>query len=204
MPSFLGVPIRGRRAGVRQPVPHREARRRAFTDADEELVVTLAAAAGIAIDHAELRVDAAAVALVDERVRIARDLHDDVIQRLFAAGLTLQSIAGRAGNERLAEQLNRTVDDLDATIRQVRAAIFDLRPPTGRARACAPMCCGSAATPPTRSASSRPAGSSGRSTARCRRRRRPPVADAARGTLQRRPPRGGEACRGRGTASKAG
>src|SRR3954454_12057552 len=100
-----------------------------FTDADEELAVTLAAAAGIAIEHAQLRVDAAAVALVDERERIARDLHDDVIQRLFATGLTLQSTAVMTTDERITERINRAVDDLDATIRQVRAAIFHLRQP---------------------------------------------------------------------------
>jgi len=91
--------------------------------------VTLAAAASIAIEHAQLRVDAAAVALVDERERIARDLHDDVIQRLFATGLTLQSTAVMAGDGAVAERINRAVDDLDATIRQVRAAIFHLRQP---------------------------------------------------------------------------
>lgn len=100
-----------------------------FTDADEELAVTLAAAASIAIEHAQLRVDAAAVALIDERERIARDLHDDVIQRLFATGLTLQSTAVMTSDERIAERINRAVDDLDATIRQVRAAIFHLRQP---------------------------------------------------------------------------
>jgi signal transduction histidine kinase len=134
MNAFLGVPIAldGRLSGgtvfgnLYLTEKHGGG---SFTDADEELAVTLAAAAGIAIEHAQLRVDAAAVALVDERERIARDLHDDVIQRLFATGLTLQSTAVMTTDERITERINRAVDDLDATIRQVRAAIFHLRQP---------------------------------------------------------------------------
>ncbi len=129
MGSFLGVPI-VLGADVFGNLYLTEKRGGgAFTEADEELAVMLAAAASIAIEHAQLRVVAAAVALVDERERIARDLHDDVIQRLFATGLTLQSTAAMAGDGAVAERINRAVDDLDATIRQVRAAIFHLRQP---------------------------------------------------------------------------
>src|SRR4051794_3796159 len=129
MGSFLGVPVvlAGNVFGNLYLTEKRGGE--AFTEVDEELAVTLAAAASIAIEHAQLRVDAAAVALVDERERIARDLHDDVIQRLFATGLTLQSTAAMAGDGAVAERINRAVDDLDATIRQVRTAIFHLRQP---------------------------------------------------------------------------
>jgi signal transduction histidine kinase len=131
MGSFLGVPI-VLGADVFGNLYLTEKRGGgAFTEADEELAVMLAAAASIAIEHAQLRVVAAAVALVDERERIARDLHDDVIQRLFATGLTLQSTAAMADDGAVVERINRAVDDLDATIRQVRAAIFHLRQPVG-------------------------------------------------------------------------
>ena len=61
-----------------------------FTDVDEELVVGLAAAAGVAIENARLHARLQELALVEDRERIARDLHDTVIQRLFATGLSLQ------------------------------------------------------------------------------------------------------------------
>ena len=62
-----------------------------FTDVDEELVVGLAAAAGVAIENARLHASVRELALVEDRERIARDLHDTVIQRLFATGLSLQA-----------------------------------------------------------------------------------------------------------------
>ena len=62
-----------------------------FSDIDEEMVIALAAAAGIAIENARLHARVADLALVEDRERIARDLHDTVIQRLFATGLSLQS-----------------------------------------------------------------------------------------------------------------
>jgi len=65
------------------------------------------------------------VALVDDRERIARDLHDTVIQRLFAAGLGLQSVQRIAG-EPAATRIAHTIDELDVTIRELRSAIFSL------------------------------------------------------------------------------
>ena len=70
-----------------------------FTDVDEELVVGLAAAAGVAIENARLHARLQELALVEDRERIARDLHDTVIQRLFATGLSLQGAVG-AGRHR--------------------------------------------------------------------------------------------------------
>ncbi|MFN8052639.1 MAG: PAS domain S-box protein [Acidimicrobiales bacterium] len=65
------------------------------------------------------------VLLVEDRERIARDLHDTVIQRLFAAGLGLQSIL-RAADDVVRPRLERTIDELDETIRELRSAIFSL------------------------------------------------------------------------------
>jgi signal transduction histidine kinase len=70
------------------------------------------------------------MALLEDRDRIARDLHDHVIQRLFAAGLTLQSIESRTDNADDRARMTRLVDELDATIRQIRTTIFQLRSPT--------------------------------------------------------------------------
>lgn len=71
-----------------------------------------------------------ALAIAEERERIARDLHDTVIQQLFATGLALQAAAAKTTDTEVAEQLGVAVDDLDATIRQVRNAIFELHAPT--------------------------------------------------------------------------
>jgi PAS domain S-box-containing protein len=82
--------------------------------------------------EAALRKAEQVIVLADDRERIARDLHDTVIQRLFASGLALQAIAARADAE-VSRRVERVVDDLDATIREVRTAIFSLQgDPLGR------------------------------------------------------------------------
>ena len=65
--------------------------------------------------------------IVEDRERIARDLHDVVIQKLFAAGMSVQSVAARSSNSDEGTRLNRVVDDLDATIREIRSVIFSLQ-----------------------------------------------------------------------------
>jgi signal transduction histidine kinase len=67
-----------------------------------------------------------------DRWRIAGDLHDHVIQRLFAAGLSLQSIASTVNDEVIELRLTRTVDELDETIQQIRSTIFALREDSSR------------------------------------------------------------------------
>jgi two-component system sensor histidine kinase DevS len=66
------------------------------------------------------------VALMDDRERIARDLHDRVIQRLFAAGLTIEASRKRAIDPALSERLESVVGELDETIRELRSSIFQL------------------------------------------------------------------------------
>lgn len=68
-----------------------------------------------------------AVQLLEDRERIARELHDTVIQRLFATGMSAQALAGRVGDDEAADRLRRIVDDLDTTIRDIRTAIFGLQ-----------------------------------------------------------------------------
>jgi signal transduction histidine kinase len=105
-----------------------------FTDVDEELVVGLATAAGVAIDNARLSHQVRDLALLHDRERIARDLHDTVIQRLFATGMSLQTAVGllRTDPPKVLQRINDAIDDLDLTIKDIRTAIFGLEQPTAR------------------------------------------------------------------------
>ena len=94
MRSFLGVPVRVRDQVFGNLYLTDKTSAEVFTDVDEELVVGLAAAAGVAIDNARLHARIQELTLVEDRERIARDLHDTVVQRLFATGLSLQGAAG--------------------------------------------------------------------------------------------------------------
>lgn len=129
MTTFLGVPIRLRGIVYGNLYLTDKINGEEFTQGDQELAEGLAAAAGLAIENARLHEQARAVTLLDERERIARDLHDDVIQRLFATGLSLQAVAQMAKDPAIAERIARAVDDLDVSIRQVRSTIFELHHP---------------------------------------------------------------------------
>lgn len=99
-----------------------------FTEAEEETVARFTRSVAIARELARTRIDEQRVALADERDRIARDLHDHVIQSLFAVGLSLQSVVGDPTSPtgaRIATQ----VDAIDATIRQIRQAIYHMSAP---------------------------------------------------------------------------
>ena len=126
MTSFLGVPVvvRGEVFGNLYLTDKQSAE--VFTDVDEELTVALAAAAGIAIENARLHARVRDLALLEDRERIAMDLHDTVIQQLFATGMSLQATARLASDRELQARLHQAVDDLDVTIRQIRSSIFAL------------------------------------------------------------------------------
>ncbi len=79
----------------------------------------------------ELRDTQAELVTAKERDRIARDLHDTVIQQLFAVGMSLQSLGGAITDPAFAERLEWAVDELDRTIREVRSVIFGLQSPRG-------------------------------------------------------------------------
>ncbi|HEY3957538.1 MAG TPA: GAF domain-containing protein [Streptosporangiaceae bacterium] len=100
-----------------------------------EMLVTFAAQAGIGLELAEHRRDTQRLALFEDRDRIARDLHDFVIQRLFATGMSLQGSSGLIGDPEAAGRVRQAVDALDETIRDIRSAIFTLqsRPASGTA-----------------------------------------------------------------------
>ena len=126
MRSFLGVPIRVRDQVFGNLYLTEKQSATEFSQTDEELVVALASAAGVAIDNALLHQRLEQLALIGERERIARDLHDTVIQRLFATGMGLQGLVGRIEGADLRERLQQAVDELDETIREIRISIFDL------------------------------------------------------------------------------
>jgi GAF domain-containing protein len=96
-----------------------------FSASDLEIVSEFAAQAGLAVALAWARADRQRLDMIEDRARIARDLHDHVIQRLFGAGLGLQALAARA--PAYAGAIDRHVADLDAAIGDIRTAIFALR-----------------------------------------------------------------------------
>ena len=98
-----------------------------FTDADLDMAETFAGQAAIALELSDARADQQRLGVLVDRWRIAGDLHDHVIQRLFAAGLSLQSIASTVSDEMVEQRLTRTVNELDETIQQIRSTIFALR-----------------------------------------------------------------------------
>ncbi len=126
MASFLGVPIKVRGEVYGNLYLTDKVGWAEFTKDDEQLVEALALASGIAIENARLHQRVQQLAVVDDRDRIARDLHDAVIQRLFAVGLSLQGMAKSVGSTAMAARLSKAVADIDDTIRQIRSTIFEL------------------------------------------------------------------------------
>lgn len=102
--------------------------RRPFTAADLDMATTFASHASVALQLADARRDQQKVLLLEDRARIARDLHDHVIQQLFAAGMTIEGTVSHLGDTPQAAALSRVVDSLDEAIKQIRVSIFQLRP----------------------------------------------------------------------------
>jgi signal transduction histidine kinase len=99
---------------------------------DATLLSTFAGQAALALERARAQEERELLAVLEDRERIARDLHDVVIQRLFATGMQLQGAAAPAGTKpEVVKRINAAVDDLDATIRDIRRSIFELRAPVG-------------------------------------------------------------------------
>ncbi|MFI6931571.1 GAF domain-containing protein [Streptomyces sp. NPDC050287] len=131
--AAVAVPI-GTAASVRGVVLLvREAGRPVFTQKETEPLQAFASQAAIAMELAERRRDAEHIAMLQDRDRIARDLHDLAIQRLFATGMTLQSAGRFIEHPQAADRVARAVDDLDETIKIIRSTIFGLRSRDGGA-----------------------------------------------------------------------
>ncbi len=126
MRSFLGVPIRVRDDVYGNLYLTDKVDAAEFSGEDEALAEALALAAGVAIENTRLNDRVRIISVLDERDRIARDLHDRVIQRIFAVGMSLQSAERRPDTNDMAQRVARAVDELDATITEIRTAIFDL------------------------------------------------------------------------------
>ncbi len=114
--NVRGVLTAGRRPGAMPLAP-----------AAADMLVTFASQAGIALELSEHRRQAERVAVFEDRDRIARDLHDLVIQRLYATGMSLQGAVSMITAPDVAERVSVAVDALDETIREIRASIFALQ-----------------------------------------------------------------------------
>jgi len=106
-----------------------------FTDDDERALEVLAAQAGVAVQNARLyeesrraQSELRRLEVLEERERIAKELHDGVIQALFAVGMSLQGAAALASDDTVVSRIESSVEDIDQAIRDLRNYIFGLRP----------------------------------------------------------------------------
>jgi signal transduction histidine kinase len=132
MRSFLGVPVRvaGKPIGnfyLTEKIGSHE-----FSARDQELVEMFAVHAGIAIQNARLHQRVQELAVVDERLRISRDLHDGIIQSIYAVGLSLEDVPELMAEDpaEATARIDGAIDRLHTTIRDIRAFIVDLAAPT--------------------------------------------------------------------------
>jgi signal transduction histidine kinase len=132
MTSFLGVPVTSRGRSVGNFYLTDKAGAADFTPADQRLVELFALHAGIAIDNARLHQQAAEYAIVQERDRIGRDLHDGIIQSLYAVSLSLEDVPElmTSSPAEAEERVDGAIDSLHASIRELRNFIYGLRPET--------------------------------------------------------------------------
>jgi signal transduction histidine kinase len=126
MHSFLGVPVTVRGEVYGNLYLTDKLGADTFSEEDEFMAAALALAAGVAIENYRLHSAVNSLTMLEDRGRIARDLHDQVIQRIFAVGMSLQSVSRMDGPPEILDRVNRAVDDLDGTIDHIRTAIFDL------------------------------------------------------------------------------
>ncbi|MCF6476129.1 GAF domain-containing protein [Nonomuraea sp. MG754425] len=117
-PGVRGVLVLGKRGG-----------RLPFSAADLQVLQAFAGQAALALELAEARRDAERLGLLEDRDRIAKDLHDVVIQRLFATAMTLMSTVRLVDHPQASKRLQHAIDELDETIRQIRSSIFALQGP---------------------------------------------------------------------------
>ena len=99
-----------------------------FSEDQIRLARTFADQASVAMEYGRVRIEAERLAILDDRERIAKDLHDGIIQSLFAVGMGLQGAAAMSTDSRAAERIEGAVDEIDRVIRDLRNYIFGLRP----------------------------------------------------------------------------
>lgn len=130
MHAFLGMPIRARGEVVGRLYLTNKLDAAEFSEEDQSLVEMFALHAGIAIDNARLHDQVQRLAIVDERERISRDLHDSAIQAIYAQTLALDDVPELIGEDPVeaARRVDEAIDALHAVIRDIRNFIFGLRP----------------------------------------------------------------------------
>ncbi|HEX5015277.1 MAG TPA: GAF domain-containing sensor histidine kinase [Candidatus Limnocylindrales bacterium] len=130
MHSFLGVPVTVKGRSIGNLYLTNKAGADEFSEDDQHLVETFALHAGIAIENARLHEEIQRLAIVDERERIGKDLHDGIIQSLYAVGLSLEDVPELAHEDpdEAERRVERAIDSLHLTIRDIRNFIFGLRP----------------------------------------------------------------------------
>lgn len=130
MNSLLGVPIfsKGELIGALYLADKQD--NLEFTETDQHLIEMLALQAAIAIENAKLYEKTQRLAILEERERFARDLHDGIIQSIYAVGLSLDNIKAALppSNEPILEQIDTSLKSLANVINDLRNYIFDLRP----------------------------------------------------------------------------
>jgi signal transduction histidine kinase len=99
-----------------------------FASTDTPLLESFAEQASLALEYARVVSEISRLGMIEDRERIARDLHDGVIQSLFAVGIGLQGTAAVVGDPRLADRIQQFVTEIDRVIGDVRSYIFGLRP----------------------------------------------------------------------------
>ncbi|MDP9868217.1 MULTISPECIES: sensor histidine kinase [Streptosporangium] len=107
-----------------------------FNEADLRTAEALGGQAAVALELADARRDAERLGLLEDRDRIAKDLHDVVIQRLFAVAMTLMSMVEMVDNPTATTRMQHAVDELDQTIKEVRSTIFALQSPPQAGQVC--------------------------------------------------------------------
>ena len=129
MTSFLGVPVRVREKVYGNLYLTEKRGADEFTEEDERAVITLAAQAGVAIENARLHDEVSRLAVLEDRERIAKELHDGVVQSLFSVGMAMQAAEGMVDDpEVVRKRLQESVVAVDDVIRDLRNYIFGLGP----------------------------------------------------------------------------
>ena len=98
-----------------------------FPQAQADVVASFAAQAGVALELAASRAESNRLSLYEDRDRIARDLHDLVIQRLYATGMSLEGTMPMITRPEVASRITNAVDAMDETIKEIRSTIFQLQ-----------------------------------------------------------------------------
>ena len=130
MHGFLGLPISHKGRPIAYLFVTEKESGEPFTSADQGLIESLALHAGLALANARLHEQVEQLAIVRERERIGKDLHDGIIQSIYAVGLSLEDV-GELMDEDQAEaraRVERAIESLNHTIRDIRSFIFGLRP----------------------------------------------------------------------------